>query len=211
MFNKLPKDKRPTLKETTVKISGAGGKILHSKGYGNFNLKIGPLEIQAQMIVANITDEILLGADILMSDTSGKADILLSQGKMILRGKTINLEQRFNPLPVRKVHLADSCVLPAESEVISEVFIDREEDDHEQPWIVEPCPLLAERYSVAMAATLVDTSTNVTVKVRLMNPFKEDLVLQQDTVIGYASQPDQIEERNITEDQLVHEATTNPR
>ena len=103
-----------TLKETTVKISGAGGKILHSKGYGNFNLKIGPLELQAQMIVGNVTDEILLRADILMDDMSGKADILLRQGKMILRGKTIALEQRFNPLPIKRVHLADTCILPAE-------------------------------------------------------------------------------------------------
>jgi hypothetical protein len=36
------------------------------------------------MIVADITDDILLGADVLLDDITGRADILLSQGQMIL-------------------------------------------------------------------------------------------------------------------------------
>lgn len=192
LFNKLPRNCQPELQSTAVKLSGAGGKTLQSTGRGIFDLMIGPLKLQATMIVADITDEVLLGADLLLDETSGKADILLSQGKMILKGKTINLEQRFNPIFVRKVQLADTCTLPANSEIITDVFINQREEEQHQQWIIEPCPLLAEKYSIAMAATLVDTAEGTTVKVRLMNPFGEDSILEQDTTIGYASQIEQV-------------------
>ena len=165
-----------------------------------FSTKIGSLELQARLIVANITDEILLGADILMDETAGRADILLSRGKMILRGKTINLEQRFNPLPIRKVHLADTCIIPAESEVVTDVFLEWDRNDQEHQWVIKRCPDLAEKYRAAMAATLVDTTSNVTTKVRLMNPFKEDQSLPQDTMIGFASQAEQV--GNITNSEI---------
>ena len=84
LFNKLPHSHQPQLESTTVKLSGAGGKRLKCMGRGRFDLVIGSLELQTMMIVADITDDILLGADVLLDDITGRADILLSQGQMIL-------------------------------------------------------------------------------------------------------------------------------
>jgi hypothetical protein len=192
LFKKLEQGCRPTLKETSVKISGAGGKKLCCLGSSIFDIEIGPLRIRMPMIVANITDDVLLGADVLMDGETGKADILLSQNKMLLQGKTIPLEQHYSPLHIREIHLADDCRIPARSEVITEVFIERKEEDENQEWILEPAPQLAEKYSIAMASTLVDTSCHTTARVRLMNPFEEDRILYQDTMIGFASQIDGI-------------------
>jgi len=187
-FQQIAKKRRPILQETSIKISGAGGTSLKCRGCGTFNLQLGPLGIQTPMIVADITDEILLGADVLMGKTGEKADILLSQGIMTLRGKVIQLEQQSNSSNIRKVHLADSYVLPAMSEIIADVFVERTEDDiNQQAWIIEPNTSLAEKYSVAMAASLVDIRGDVTAKVRMMNPFNTELVVTQDTVIGFAS------------------------
>lgn len=152
------------------------------------------------MMVADITDEILLGADILFGDESGKADILLSRGEMTLRGEVIPLEQRFNPLFVRKVCLADTYVVPGRTEVVADVFIDRRENDENQDWIIESSPLLNEKYAIAMTATLVDIQKNTTVKVRLLNPLEEATTLEQEMVVGYASQVTQVRIITETED-----------
>jgi hypothetical protein len=62
---------------------------------------------------------------------------------------------------------------------VADVFIDRRESDQNQQWIIEPTHQLAENHSIAMAATLVDISTDTSVKVRLMNPFKQDITIHQ--------------------------------
>ena len=207
VYEKLAPKYRPKLQKSNLRIIGAGGSYLKCKGEGSFKLQLGPLEIERSMIVAEITDEVLLGADILMSEEGDKADILLSQGIMTLQGKTIPLEQKYNLMGARRVQLADNYVLPAMSEVIADVFVERKESDVEYcSWIIEPCPMVAEKYSVAMASSLVNPNDKVTVQIRLMNPFLQTLTLNQDTTMGYASP---VEEVNIIVQQENMEDTEN--
>ena len=55
--------------------------------------------------VAELADEVLLGADVLQFDPGGPAD--LSQGVMVLRGKSIPVLQIGSRTMVRKVRSAD--------------------------------------------------------------------------------------------------------
>ena len=113
---------------------------------------------------------------------------------MTLRGKVIQLEQQCNSINIRNVHLADNYVLPAMSEIIADVFVEGTENDvSQQAWIIEPNTSLAEKYSVAMAASLGDIRGNVTAKIRMMNPFNTEMTVHQDTVIGFASSVETIE------------------
>ena len=99
---------KPKLARVGLNISGANGNKLNCRGSAKFHLQLGPLCLQKELIVADITDEVLLGADILIGKRNKSADILLSQNVMILNGTEIPLEQRSVIFPTRKVKLADN-------------------------------------------------------------------------------------------------------
>ena len=87
LFNKLPHSHQPQLESTTVKLSGAGGKRLQCMGRGRFDLVIGSLELQTMMIVADITDDILLGADVLLDDITGGLTYYSARGRWLFKGR----------------------------------------------------------------------------------------------------------------------------
>lgn len=198
-FDKLPQEKKPKLQKTGLRISGANGSNLKCRGKAMFQLKLGTLSLERIMIIADITDEVLLGADIMMEDE--KTDILLSQDLMLMRGVEIPLVQKVAIGVSRKVYLADNCTIPAMSEIITDVFLDRTEDDALQTsWLIEPAPTLSEKYAVALASSLVDPRENVTVKIRLINPFSSNKLIPQDTAVGIASPVDVVSIISESED-----------
>ena len=179
VFEKIPETKRPELQETSLKISGAGGSTLNILGIATFRLEIGSVCVKKSMIVTDITDEILLGADILLGDAYGKVDLLLSEGIMMFQGVEIPLESEGLVHQIRRVHLADNYELPAMSEIVVDVFVDRSKNDTKlTPFIIEPNELLAEKYDVIMAPSLVEIEQNVTAGVRIMNPFPKPVTLR---------------------------------
>ena len=50
------------------------------------------VSIRKLVNIAEIEDEVLLGADILLMDDGGPVDILLSEGRMILRRVSVPIE-----------------------------------------------------------------------------------------------------------------------
>ena len=85
--------KRPLLTGTKRKIQVADGARLQCEGMATFDLQLGDIIVRKDFLVADIKDDILLGADILQKDPSGPADLLLSQDAMILRGHSVPLKQ----------------------------------------------------------------------------------------------------------------------
>ena len=70
-----------------------------------------------------------------------------------------------------------------------DVFIDRFEDDqdsHQNIFCVEPTQDFNNRFSLLMASCLKDLKDQVSTKVRSMNPFKTDVKIKQDEVLGEA-------------------------
>lgn len=68
-------------------------------------------------------------------------------------------------------------------------FIDRFEIDKNlfhYIFCIEPSEDFNNRFPLLMASCLTDLSNKVTTKVRVMNPFKTDVSIQQDEVLGKA-------------------------
>ena len=137
------------------------------------------------MIVANIEDEVLLGADVLQ-DVSGPADILLSQGVMLLKGETIPVRLVNSNPGVRKVRLADQYVVPGMSEAVLDVFVDTNEECEDTLLLIEPCENSNKEPNVVVGACLINTNSCCTAKIRVLNPGLEPVTLKQDEVMGQA-------------------------
>ena len=65
------------------------GWSLNFQGRGTFEIHLGPLRLEKELSVAEISDEVLLGADILQHDEDGPVDLILSRNLMICRGISI--------------------------------------------------------------------------------------------------------------------------
>ena len=151
------------------------------------------MKLEEELVVAEIEDEALLGLDILMKGPGGPADIKLSEGIILLNGCTIPCIQNHQPSRLRKVSAADDFQVPARSEVIIDVYVEREDEDcgkKPQEYVVEPLETFSERHPLVMAASLVEISGSVTSQVRVMNPSEEELVIHQNTEIGEAEKLD---------------------
>ena len=87
VYQGLPDEMKPTLMNTTRRVKAADGEDLHCEGIAKFNLELGDEILLGTFVVADIQDDILLGADILQKDVSGPVDLILSEDRMVFRGK----------------------------------------------------------------------------------------------------------------------------
>ena len=162
---------------------GAGGGPIRGTGKAEFEMTLGSLQLHREVYVADIEDDALLGYDILMGSDGAPADILLSQDKIVLDGVEVRSRGQ-----TRRVVVADDVLLPGQSEVVVDVFVERfEEDDiFQRDLIIEPTENFRETYPLQMASTLVSSNESPTCKVRLLNPFPNEFILRQDAHIGSA-------------------------
>jgi transposase InsO family protein len=193
VFNEIPSRDRPAVSDKVPTIHNADGKPIPCKGVAAFRMMLGPLYLEKSLIIADITDDVLLGADVLLGDESGRADMLFSKNIIILKGIEIPIETDGYPNKVRRARLVDNYVVPPMSEIIADVFIDRAEVESQIDFLIEPSELFADKYKLAMAPSLVDIRDRVTQPVRIMNPFLTPAVLQQDSVIGTACPVEMVE------------------
>ena len=110
---------------------------------------------------------------------------------MLLGGTSIHSTQIGQPEKLRNIRVADDFKIPARCEIIIDVFIDRFDEDPPSQlhnFILEPNDDFIQNFPVTMAPTLVDIRQDVTNKVRIMNPFDQEYVLRQDTILGKAEQ-----------------------
>lgn len=190
VYNKLDPAYRPTLIKTSCLV-GAGGTPINEKGKAIFDIQIGPVSLQKEIIVAEIEDECLLGIDILQNDDGGPADLLLTKGVIVLKGQEIPCIQIGLKSEIRKVRAADHYTIPGYSEAVIDVMVDRSEADDScvrAHYIIEPTAYFKETYPLQMASVLVDVNANPTCKIRLLNPFPNAAFVNQDAVLGQAEE-----------------------
>ncbi|CAC5405010.1 unnamed protein product [Mytilus coruscus] len=189
IFNKIPLLQRPKLRKTSP-LTGDGGESVKLLGKANFNIILGSLEIVAEIVVANIEDQCLLGIDILQGQQGGPADTLLSKGVINLKGVSIPCIQVKKSEIIRKVTAADHFIIPGYCEAVIDVYIERNEKDEllaSKEFMIEPSEEFIANNKIAMAACVVDIKDNVTVKAMVLNPSSEEVFIKQDTIIGKAS------------------------
>ena len=188
VFRQIPEENRPVLQKSPS-IAGACGKPLREFGKAKFKLKLADLELEKEVIIAEIEDEGLLGMDVLQQEEGGPADILLSKGLIHLNGVLIPCVQIGVPRKVRKVHAADNYVIPGMCEMVIDVFVDRYETDEQMDKnevLIEPSETFKGDYPLIMAASLADLKSTVTQKVRIINPQVTEFAIRQDAIIGTA-------------------------
>lgn len=93
---------------------------------------------------------------------------------------------------------AENVIIPPKSEIIVDVLVERIDKDYlsdSQEFLIEPNQKCIEKYPVLMANCLLDIKSDVTSKVRILNPFDKEVHLIQDTVVGAA---EKVESPQIT-------------
>ena len=181
---------------------------INEYGKAIFNIEIGPIRLQKELIVADIEDDGLLGVDILQDDEQGPADILLSKAKIIFRGEEIPCIQIGMRNSIRKVTMADHVVIPPQSEALLDVYIERNESDDfdkNSDFIIEPTVHFKETYPLQMASVLVDINNCVTSKVRVLNPFPTSVTINQDAVVAQAQRISEIQTTLLEEESPCNE------
>ena len=91
------------------------------------------------VIVADIEDDVLLGADILLQDNSGPADLMFSENTMILKGGCIPLITVGSRPQLRRATAAENYLIPGMAEAIVDVFVEdpKEGTDYLSPGMAE--------------------------------------------------------------------------
>ena len=183
VYERIPEPNKPPLNKCSWPAT-ADGRLMKAYCSAVCEIDLGPLMLDKTIAVAELEDEVLLGADVLQFDPGGPADLILSQGVMVLRGKSIPVLPIGSRTMVRKVRSADHYALPPMTEMI-DVFVDRQEDMAlDTQLLIEPSLYLAREYSAVVAPCLIDASRQCTVKVRIMNPTCEVISVKQDMVLG---------------------------
>ena len=157
-YLRIPDEKRPELQRPLAgrMPATADGRSMKFYGVAPFQIELGPLRMDLKMTVADITDDALLGADVLQQDPSGPADLILSEDVMLFKGLIIPVKQVGSDY-VRNVRCADYHIIPRMSEVLVDAFVDRAEDGNgDDALLVEPRSSLAEKYAIVVAPCLVD-------------------------------------------------------
>ena len=181
-------DERPPLSKA-CKLVGAGGTTINELGKGEFSIQLGNVQMQIEAVVAEIDDDGLLGVDALQSSSNGPADIMMSKGVLVIDKQEVPIIQIGLNTRVRRVTAADHFVIPAQSEAIIDVFIERKDHDDfsaETDYIIEPTAHFRDTYPLQMAPSLTNINNACTSKVRLLNPFPTAVSIKQDSVVGQA-------------------------
>ena len=144
---------------------------------------MGDLKKDTSVIVADIKDDVLLGMDI-----RAEIDTLISRQQVVINGVTIPcINER--PNRVLTVVLADDYIIPIFSEIILSVYVQREDGSHERAGEVLIKPLQAfgqVDYYLITVRSSVGLKTEMTGKVRALNPNSHPVKLRQYSVMACA-------------------------
>lgn len=188
VYESMRPEERPPLSKA-CKLVGAGGTTINELGKGEFKIQLGTVSLEIEAVVAEIDDDGLLGVDVLQSNSSGPADLMMSKGVLVINKQEVPIIQVGLNTRVRRVTAADHFVIPAQSEAVMDVFIERQEYDDfsaEEDYIIEPTEHFKETYPLQMAPSLANINNACTGKVRLLNPFPTAVSIKQDAVVGHA-------------------------
>ena len=188
VYQKIPPDDRPPLRPA-LPHSTADGSAMKCMGRAEFPIRMGKLELVVTLTIAEITDDVLLGADLMHDGEEQPFDLLISEQRISWKGVSIPLTIASSPGSTRHIYAVDHYVIPGMSEMVVDVYVDRGIDDEgDNSVLIEPSSKVAESLRLAMPMCLVNVQNNTTVKVRLLNPFHESQSIKQDMVLGTARQ-----------------------
>ena len=189
IFDSMKTEDQPNLSGAS-RLIGACGTEIKEHGKGIFLLKVGPVLMEVEAIVADIDDDGLLGMDVLQNGAEGPAYILMSKGIMRIDKQDVPIIQVGLKTSVRRVAAADHVVIPGQCESVIDLHVERQDNDEfssEAEYLVEPTKHFQNDYPLHMTTTVVDADPDGSCKVRIVNPFPTAVSIRQNDVIGQAT------------------------
>ena len=116
IFDQIPRNEKPSLHPKVPILKNADGKRIQCFGSTDIEMMLGPLYVEKKVVVAEITDDVLLGADIMLGDEAGPADLLFSKNVMYFRNAEIPIEIAGKIPTIRTIRLADNYKRTCDSE-----------------------------------------------------------------------------------------------
>ena len=161
VYQKIPPNDRPPLRPARPH-STTGGSARQCMGRAEFPIRMGKLELMLTLNIADITDDVLLGAD-LMHDKDQSFDLLLSEQCIRWIGVSIPLTIANSPSRTRQINAAHHHVIPGMSEMLVDVCVDISVDDKgDDSVVIEPSSQAAESLPLAMPMCLDNVQSSTT-------------------------------------------------
>ena len=194
ILKEIPEEKRPKIdREKRPNFIGSTGSSIDILGKVKVAMNIGELKINREVSVANLHDECLLGADILLGLEEGPFDFFLSENILSWNGFSIPCIQVKAAVPL-KVMCAFRYTIEGHSEMLVDAIEQSEEKNatvsrtlRQEDVLIEPDPNFCDRNRLMVAASLVQLDFTKVVKVRVMNPFPNDVEIQEGEVMAEAT------------------------
>ena len=152
-----------------------------------FTLHLGTARLQVEAVVADIEDDGLLGVDVLQNGEDGPTDLWLSKGVLKIHNHEVPIQIGVDDR-IREVTAADHNIIPAQSEMMVDVHIERKAYDDfssEHEYTIRPTENLQD-HPLQISPTLVDITRSQTCEVRIVNPFPTAIAIKQNTILGIA-------------------------
>ena len=189
IIDQLPESKRPILfTENLSKFVGPSGDSIPILGKAVLNLNIGDIHISKSVTVADIHDDCLLGADILLGLEQGPFDFHLSESRLVWNGYSVPCVQVKQPTSC-KISCVSDCTISGYSEQIITARIVKETNDEEScifvgDVLIEPSHHFHDKHKLLMAHSLARVDQSQSVYVRIMNPFPHEVVIRRGEIMG---------------------------
>jgi len=190
VWEQLPLDVRHIEESVKPSLVGPNGAPIKALGRAKLNLQLGPVSLQKFVAVADIQDECLLGADILLGLKEGPFDLLLSESRIKWNGKSFPCI-RTGTATLRRVKCIANSTVPGNSEVVVDVALDG--GSANEDLVIEPCPQFQERNQLVVASSVVNPGNPKSLKVRMMNPSTYDVELYCGETVGVISPIDKVQ------------------
>ena len=199
LLEQIPEHRRPTIDRTKCpNFIGPTGGAIDVLGKAKLQMSIGLVKITREVSVSKLFDDCLLGADILLGLDEGSFDFQLSKNQLVWNGFTIPCIQ-VTPHSAYKVKCVNDCTVDGYSErLIDAVFQTSIEDTDSvvakppREVVIEHCGGFHDRKRLFMASSLASLSKSNLVKVRVVNPFAQDITIKDGEVMGRASMFDSV-------------------
>jgi transposase InsO family protein len=175
-----------------VNVTANGGEI-RSFGHAVFKFSLGPVIVEKVATVAEIEDEVILGVDILFSDESGPADLLLSDSTLIYKGHPLKLEVVGLKQNFCRVMAADTYIIPGMSEMMVDACIEDTPElilTSKLNVLVEPAVTPADDHDFLVAPCIISPADATVNQIRVMNPYPDQVKVHKNQLLGYAEEFD---------------------
>ena len=168
------------LKTVPYDVRVADGQVLNVHGQCELEITLGPLKVSHLVVVADISQEAILGMDFL-SEHECKID--LPRSLLSVNGIEVNMWRENETVPsVCRVALKCDELIPANHEQLVSARVIRRGSEARYN-IVEPSSLFRDRTGIMLGRSLVDISSGSLV-IRLCNPSDEDIELKGGMTLG---------------------------